>query len=186
MLKRFLVRELIFITLMAAGLFITNMILASAIVVLTGIPLASALISGLMVAVFVAILVMTIQKFGSLTLFFLIYSILEIPTTLGGAPGFWPKIPINVISGLLGDIFLYFTRYKKWGMYIAFYVLAAINIYAFIFFLNLLGLPNAGKTLAISHYLVLAYWVLGTIGMFIGFKIWNKIKNKRIIKQITN
>ncbi|MDP1695081.1 MAG: MptD family putative ECF transporter S component [Candidatus Woesearchaeota archaeon] len=184
MFQKFTTRELVFIALMAASLFVVNLVLASGIVAATGIPLASGFLTGITIGLWALLMIKIVPKVGSLTLLFLIYSILEIPTSLGGAPGFWPKIPINAISALIGDLFLYFTRYRNWSIFIAFYVIAVFNIGTFIYFLWLFGLPNVEKTLAIAHYLVLAYWVLGTIGILIGFTIYKRIKNKRTILQI--
>lgn len=184
MFQKFTTRELVFIALMAASLFVVNLVLASGIVAATGIPLSSAFITGITIGIWALLMIKIVPKVGSLTLLFLIYSILEIPTSLGGAPGFWPKIPINAISAFIGDIFLYFMRYRNWSIFTAFYILAVANISTFIYFLWLFGLPNVQKTLAIAHYLILAYWVLGTIGILIGFKIYKRIRNKRTILQI--
>ena len=184
MFQKFTTRELVFIALMAASLFVANLVLATGIIAATGIPLASGFLTGITIGLWALLMIKIVPKVGSLTLLCLIYSILEIPTSLGGAPGFWPKIPINAISALIGDLFLYFTRYRNWSIFIAFYVIAVFNIGTFIYFLWLLGLPNVEKTLTIAHYLVLAYWVLGTIGILIGFAIYKRIKNKRTILQI--
>src|SRR3989344_8268047 len=177
MFQKFTTRELVFIALMAASLFVVNLFLATGIIAVTGIPLASAFLTGITIGIWVLLMIKIVPKVGSLTLLFLIYSILEIPTSLGGAPGFWPKIPINAISALIGDLFLYFTNYRNWSIFVAFYVLAAVNISTFVYFLWLLGLPGVEKTLAIAHYLVLAYCVLGTVGILIGLKVYKRIKN---------
>ena len=184
MFKKFPTKQLVFIALMAASLFVLNLITAAGVVAATGIPLSSAFVTAITIGLWVLLLVKIVPKFGTLTLFFLIYSILELPTALGGAPGFWPKIPINAISGLLGDIFLYYMNYRNWSIFTGFYVLATTNIAAFIFFLWALGLPGVEKTIAIAHILVLAYWVLGTIGILIGLGVYKRIKNLRVLQQV--
>ena len=185
MLKHFTIRELVFIALMAAALFVLNLAIGAGVVAATGIPLSSGFVTAITMGIWALLLIKIVPKFGTLTMFFLIYSILELPTALGGAPGFWPKIPINAITGLVGDLFLMLTKYRTWSIFVAFYVLALANLSTFLFFLWVLGLPGIEKTLAIFHFLILAYWVLGTIGILLGFVIHKRIKDKRVIRQIT-
>lgn len=185
MLKKFTTRELVFIALMAALVFAINLVIGGAINAATGIPLSSAFFTGLMFGVWVFLVTYIVPKFGTWTVLLLIYSILEIPTSLGGAPGFWPKIPINVITGLFADFVLLWTRYKKGGIFIAFYVLTTINVLAFAYFLWLLKVPAFDKLLKILPIMIPAYWIVGTIGMFVGLFIWNRIKDKRVVRQIT-
>lgn len=186
MLKTFNTKQLVFIALMSSLIFVINLIIGGAINSATGIPLSSAFFTSVVFGISVIVVTRIMPKFGTWTLLLLIYSILEIPTSLGGAPGFWPKIPINVITGILADITLYFVNYKKWGMFIAFYVLATVNMLAFAFFLLLLKIPGSEKLLNILYILIPAYCIIGTIGLFTGLTIWNRIKDKKIIKQISD
>ena len=184
MFKQLTTKELVFISLMAASIFVINVLTGAGVVAATGIPLSSAFVTAITMGIWALLLFKIVPKPGTFTLFLLIYSILELPTFLGGAPGFWPKIPINVISGLLADVFLYSARYRTWSVYVAFYVIATANLLAFIFFLWLLGIPGVEKTIAIAHIIIIAYSVLGTIGILIGTAIYRRIKDKRIVMQI--
>ena len=47
MLKKFTTRELIFIALMAALLFVTNLIISGAVISITGVPASSGFITGI-------------------------------------------------------------------------------------------------------------------------------------------
>ena len=98
MLKKFTTRELVFIALFATTLLIVNLLLGGWLIALTGIPMANGIVTGITFGLFLLILIKMSPKFGSLTLFLLVYSVLELPTTLGGAPGFWPKVPINILN----------------------------------------------------------------------------------------
>lgn len=184
MFNNFTTRELVFIALMSALVFVINFVIGGAVNAATGIPLSSAFFTALIFGVCVIILGLSIPKFGAFTLFLLIYSILEMPTSLGGAPGFWPKIPINAITGLVADSVLGFVRYRKWAIFIAFYVLATVNLLTFAFFLWALGLPGAEKLIKLLPILIGSYWIIGTIGLFIGLHIWKRIKEKRLIRQL--
>ncbi|MDO8661488.1 MAG: MptD family putative ECF transporter S component [Candidatus Woesearchaeota archaeon] len=184
MLQKFSVRELILIALLASAKFVLDFVFGAGIVASTGIPLSSVFFSAITAGVFVFLMVKLVPKLGTFTLFFLIYSILEMPTALGGAPGFWPKIPINVLTGLAGDVFLFWTNYKNWSVFAGFYILATINIAVFVFFLWLLGLPGVDKTLGLMHIMILVFWILGTVGILIGMQIFKKIRNWSVIRQV--
>ncbi|MBI4155044.1 MptD family putative ECF transporter S component [Candidatus Woesearchaeota archaeon] len=186
MFKHFSTKELVFIAMMSASIFIINLISGSAIVGVTGIPMTSAFATAITMGLWILILIKVVPKVGAITLFLLIYSILEMPTTLGGAPGFWPKIPINVISGILGDLFLYLTKYRLWGLITGFIIIASVNLGTFAFFLWVLGLPGVDKLLPIIHIIIVVYAVLGSLGIVIGNVIWKRIKDKRIIQQISS
>lgn len=187
MFKKWKTKDLIVLSLLAASWIVLDLILASFLNVVTGVPLTSALITGMIAGFFMIIGIKISPKFGTLTILLTLFGLLELPTNLGGAPGFWPKILINGLSGLFGDIWLYFTGYKKkWNMFVGFYILAAVNLYTFLYFLIKFGIPNAEKTLAIGHFILMAYWVMGTIGILLGFLVWNKLKEKQIIKQLSN
>ena len=57
MFKSFTTKELVFIALMGAALFVINLILAAGIIAITGIPLSSAFVTGITVAIFVLLMV---------------------------------------------------------------------------------------------------------------------------------
>lgn len=184
MLKNWNTKTLITIALLSASWIVLDLVFASFLVAVTGIPLASGLITGVMAGFFMIIAIKLFPRFGTLTLMLTLFGLLELPFSIGGAPGFWPKVLINGLAGLMGDIWLYFTGYKKrWNLFVGFYILAAVNLYMFFYFLIKFGIPNAEKTFAIGHFILLAYWVMGTAGILLGFYVWNKIKNKKIIRQ---
>lgn len=184
MFKKFTTRELVLIAVMVASLFVINLVLGSGIVAATGIPLANNFVDAILIGIWMSVTIRLVPKLGTVTLFSLIYSILELPTALGGAPGFWPKIPINTLSGLVGDVVIYLINYKEWSFYITFAVVSVANFFAFAFFLWLLKLPGVDTLIAYLPMLIAIYIVLGSVGIFIGRKIYQRIKEKRIVKQI--
>lgn len=185
MLKSFSTKQLIFIALMAALLLILNLILGGALIAITGVPLANGIITGITFGLFLVLMLLTLPKFGTFTLFLLVYAILELPTSLGGAPGFWPKIPINVLTGLAGDLFLLAVGYnKKWAHFIGFYILITVNTFVFVFFMKLLGLPNVDKLIAMLWWFLPLYWILGSVGILLGYSLHKRIKNNKTYMQI--
>lgn len=187
MLKNWKTKDLVVIALLAASWIVLDLIFASFLNAITGIPLTSAMITGVIAAFFMVLAIKILPRFGSLTIMLTLFGLLEMPTSLGGYPGFWPKIIINGLSGFFGDVWLVFTGYKKtWNLFVGFYILAAVNLFTFIYFLIKMGVPNAEKTFAIWYYILPVYWIMGTIGIFLGMLVWRKIKDKKIVRQITN
>jgi hypothetical protein len=184
MFKGFTTKELVFIAFMAAALFVVNFITGAGLNAITGVPLSNMFINSLFLALWIFLMVKILPKFGTLTLMLLIYSILAIPTSIGGAPGFLLKVPIITFAGFLGDIFLYFTKYRSWSIFFAYYILTTATLLTFAFALFKLGIPAANKILPIVHWLILAICVVGTVGLVIGIFIYNRIKDKRIIRQL--
>ena len=177
-------REIVFISLMSASLFVVNLVVGGAINAATGIPLSNAFFTAVTIGIWSMLMFKIVPKPGTFTLLLLIYSILEIPTSLGGAPGFWPKIPINVITGLIGDLFLYLANYKRWSIYPAFYVLTTANLIVFMLFLALLKVPGTDKLIKIAPILIAVYWVVGSVGLFLGNIMYKRIENKKVVRMI--
>jgi hypothetical protein len=186
MLKKFKTQELIVIALIAVMVFIINLIFiglgpqGSPQQIIT-LPL-SLIASGILTVLVIKIC----PKFGVLTLFALIYGILEMPTPLGVAPGFWPKIVINVLSALVGDIFIYNLRYRNWSIFVGAWIFGILNQSLFILAMFLFGIPFSTKlTVFVIPMLILMILVSG-LGMWLGLLIWKRIKNKRFIKSMCN
>jgi len=184
MLKSFSTKQLIFIALMATLLLIINLVLGGGLIAITGIPMINAVVTGITFGLFVVLVALTLPKFGSLTLFVLVYAILELPTPLGGGPGFWPKIPINIITGLVADFLLIGFKYKKWSYFPLLYILVTVNTFVFIYFMKLLGVAGWNVILSMLWWVLPLYFVLGTVGILLGFYIHKKIKDKRAYLQI--
>ena len=116
----------------------------------------------------------------------MIFGLLALPTASSGPVGFWPKVPINLLAGLAGDAFFSFTKYKKWSIFVGFYIIATLLLYLQTFTLIAFGIPESAKILSIMHFVVIGFWIIGTLGLLLGFYTWEKIQNKNIIKQIQN
>ena len=91
----FKTKELIFIALMAALLFVLNFTIGAGIIAATGIPASSALIDGITNLAVVTFVALVLRKFGAIALLYLVYAIIALPTHMaGGPPGFILKIPL--------------------------------------------------------------------------------------------
>lgn len=184
MLKGFTARELVFIALMSAFMFVGDFLLAIGIVAATGIPLSGGIISCVFIAFIYILILLVVKKFGTATLVALIYTTLASPTSSFGSPGAY-KILVGLVLGLLVDLVLYAGRYKKWVYYLAvffgFLVVAPV-MWGLLILLNLPGAEELGKMVVILMFI---QGVEGVIGCWLARLVYNKkLKNSRIIKQI--
>lgn len=182
---KFNTRELIFIALMGALLFIINFSAGGWVIAATGIPGGSAFVTGFTNLMFVAFVGLTVRKFGVLSLMYLIYGILALPTHMaGGPPGFvWKILPL-VIGALVIDICIKVSGEKK-GLIIGLPLYIAVTLPLFLGIYYTLGMPEFDKMLSAAPVLAVAFLVLGYLGMWAGFKVHQKLKNKRLLKQLT-
>ncbi len=187
MFKSFTIKGIVFIALMGALLFVVNFSLGAGIIVISGIPASSGFITGLTNLIFITLTALIIRKFGSVTLMYVVYGLLAIPTPMaGGAPGLvWKVIPL-IISAFLLEIPLYAAKYKKLGFIIGVPVLIVVGAISYVLFYVLLGLPEADKFLKAIPIMLVAFTILGYIGTWLGFVIYNKIKNKSFVRQLSS
>jgi len=126
---------------------------------------------------------LTVKKFGSATILGFVYALLATPTPLFGPPGIY-KIVLGISLGLVVDIIALIFRYRNIAYYIAPVIGNILSVFELILAYKLLGLPGAEQIIAILPYMLLILSVEALIGGWLGIKIYNKIKDKRIIRQI--
>ncbi len=186
MLKNFTTKELIFIALMGALTFVIAFTAGSGITLATGIPVMSAVVN-IIVQVFFWILTVLIikKKFGVLTLLGTVYAILAIPTVLYGPPTVL-KIVWGVASALIADIVLYLLSYKKIAYYVSSISWLWVLGFLELFFFSLLGVPGIAKFIKIFPILMGIGTIEAILAVFLAFIVYNKIKQKRIVKLISS
>ena len=182
----FTTRELIFIALMAALLFVVNFTIGAGIIAVTGIPGGSGLVTGisnLLVITFVALL---IRRFGAIALLYFVYGILALPTDMaGGPPGFVWKIPLLVLASLFFELCVFLAKHKKIGFILGLPAFTLVGLVTYLFTYWVLGMPELNKALTFFPVILVALLVLGYVGMWLGFVLYARLKNKRLIQQIT-
>src|SRR3989344_7450991 len=184
MFKKFNTKELVFLAFMAAFLIALNLVIGTAAATFS--LEAGEFIGGITNAIVLTFVALTLNRFGAISIFYLIYSLLALPFPLGGGPpGFMLKIPLLVIPIIFFDLILYLTKFKKLGFVvgwpISIFALAIVHLLIF----YLLEMPEFDKLLKALPILIIGLIVLGYLGIWIGFKIYNKLKDKRIIQQIS-
>jgi hypothetical protein len=181
---KFNIKELTFIGLMSILMFLLCFLLGNTLGLITGISVAPGFINMFIQGIILVICVLTIKKFWTATILFMIYGILAIPTTMvSGLPGLY-KILIGFIVGIIFDICAYIFKYKIKGLYIGILVIAPIETILIIFLYLKLNIP--GRDILIKYWpiIVLLLIIITWLGILVGYKIYNKIKNKRAIRLI--
>ena len=186
MFKHISTKELVFITMMGVAWFILDFLVGQWVNALTGLFLIGAAVSSVVAGFFVVIMAKIRPKFGTFTLALLIFGLLALPTASAGPVGFWPKVVANFLAGFVGDSWFKFTKYKTWGIVVGFYVVATALLYLQTFSLIWFGIPEAGEILRIMPLVVLGFWVIGTLGLWLGFFVYRRIKDKHLVRQLQN
>jgi len=178
-------KQLIFTALMGALMFSLSFILGSGLNILIN-PAASGFTSALIQPILITIAALTLRRFGIATTMYLVYGFLAIPTNMvGGLPAPF-KILIVLLMGITFDIFIHFGKYKKISFYLGSIVMQVITVVALVYFYVLLGIPNSEKFIAAAPLFAIIGIIESFIGILIGMWIYNKIKNKNIVRQLQN
>jgi hypothetical protein len=174
-------KELIVIGLMGALMFVASFVLGSALNVATGIPFASGITSMIIQPIALTIAVLLIRKFWVGTYMYLVYAILAIPTNmLGGVPGVW-KIAVALPLGLVFDICMYLTKYKKFGLYISFIVMNLLLMPGYLAVYYLLNLPGYAQLIKIVPVSIVVFIIISMISIVVGLAIFKRLEKKKAI-----
>ena len=187
MLKSFTTKQLIFIALMAGLLLAINFTLGIGIITVTGIPGSSAFVTGITNAIALGLTVLIIRKIGSGGLLYLIYGLIALPTPMaGGPPGFIWKVIILALAGITFDLFIHPLKYKTWGWVIGGFFASIVGLFGLLLVYYLLQLPEFDKLAPVIIIMFVVWFVFGLIGFRIANIIYKRIKDKRLIKQISS
>ncbi len=178
-------RELTYLGLFGVLMFLLSFIFGSALNVITGNPSASGFITQIFQAIILTIALLTVKKFGAATIIWLIYGIFAIPTNMfGGFPGPY-KVLLCLILGIIMDTILFLFKYKKWSFYLAGLIMYVVEVPIVLYLYLRLNIPGSELVLKYWPIMIVIFFIEFCIGIWIGIKIFNKIKDKKAIKQIT-
>lgn len=153
----------------------------------TGMPLTSGFINVFTSGIFFAITCLLIREFGAATIMFSVYSVLALPLPVLGVSGFFPKLIIGPIIGLIVDIFYFISRNnEKLGAILAGSV-SQLIIPSFIIILSrVIDIPGIEKTLTLFPIWLFIFGaiVAGGISGYLGYLIYQKIKNTSVVMKI--
>jgi hypothetical protein len=174
-------RELTFIGLSGVLMFLLSFLFGSVLNVVTGNPSASGFITQIIQGIILTITLLTIRKFWTGTIMWLIYGILAMPTNMfGGFPGPY-KVVLCLILGLFIDSILYIFKYRNWSLYLAGLVTYIVEIPIVLYLYTTLKVPGAELVIKYWPFMIGFFFVEFCLGIWIGTRIFNKIKDKKAI-----
>lgn len=185
MLKGFNLKNLILIALLAAFMFIVDMFIVAPINTLSGVHGMGFLVDVIFINALVTMFALILRRFFSVTLLYTLFGLLVIPTSIMGPPTPF-KILLGFIIGISADIIIFLFKYKKIGFILGVAIANALS-YPIGYLASLaLGIPGSDELGKVVWFLTLIVLLLGMFGDWLGIKLYNKIKHKQIIKQLSN
>lgn len=183
-LLKFHTKDLTFMAVAIGLLFVIGFSIATGINAATGVPMMAGVVMVLIVGFLLSLYLRILRKPGVGTIIMTIYTTLAIPTMMFGPPGVY-KVAIGFLVGLIIDIGLFLGRYKKWSYFLGFGIAGLLLAPIQLFFMVLLGIPNAEKLVSLIVPLIVVFFVEALIGTWLGLYTYRKIKHKKIIKQFS-
>lgn len=161
---------------------------ASTITMATGIMFASGVLTGIVRPLFIVNSLLIIDKFGVAFIFMTLSGFLTLPTALSGPPGFLPKLPILMSLGLIQDL-IYAGLNRKNRLTAALTAGVVDNIYSAFVLIGvgrLLNVPGIDKALTILPLpmFVVVVSLMGVVGGYLGYLVYQKIKDTTVAKRI--
>jgi len=161
--------------------FLVAFVLGSVLTMTTGIPLLGGLINGVFVAMILTVGLLSIQRFGTATSMWFVFSLFCIFTTTLGPPGIY-KVVIGLVAGFIWDIVYFGTRRSTVGLYLG-AILGAISIMVLLIFALKLGLvANPGETLRKYVNAIYAIVTINVIVTFLGVLLGHQLFRNRLSK----
>lgn len=157
------------------------------LVALTGIPGAGGFISPFFVMIVVIFALLVIRKFWTATIGTVIYSFLVLPTPIFGPPGFLPKILIIVALGIWIDMVYFLFKKNDRLASVMTGILSALVVPLLLMSIGLLfNMPGIDKFIKVllSPFPIIFSAAIGAVGGYIGYLLYNKLKNTAIVRRI--
>jgi hypothetical protein len=161
--------------------FIVAWSLGSILTLTTGIPLLGGLLNGIFVSMILTIGLLSINRFGTATKMWLVFSVFCIFTTTLGPPGPY-KILIGVIAGFIWDLVYFGTKKSRIGLFLGAILGAASIMILLIVALKLGIVPNAGEALQKYTKAVYALVIINSTVTLIGVLLGLQAYYKRLSK----
>jgi len=161
-----------------AALWIVSGFIGSGVQAALGFPGASGIVMAFFTAMWLSLVVFSVNTFGAGTLLGGVYGLIAIPLPTLGAPGFYPKVLLGLAAGFVVDLCWRYLRHRPRLCVSIGGVLANETIAVlFLSIAYLLKLPGLEKTLKMAGALMVVAVVLGSLGGLTGLSLYNRLKN---------
>jgi len=129
----------------------------------------------------------TFKKFGGTFFMCLIYSIIVIPFNVLGTPGFFPKIVIGIISGLIVEL-LFLLPLRKYFIWNAFIggVYELVVGYSIVLLGILFRMPGINELAKISlmWYFIIPAFIISSISGYLGLRIYKNMEGTPLMTKV--
>jgi len=176
-------RALVYATVYAAILFIINFFSGQLLSIVFIIPGLSGIVTGFTVPLILIIGHHTIQRHGTITLIWTIYSVAAIPTVLMGPPGPY-KILIGLTTGLIFELMIYLLKDKKFTDYISFVIFTLSMFVEFALVFTFLKIKPNSSSLWVVIVITIVFIIEGLISIRFGKKISDRLKKQSYFKNL--
>lgn len=126
--------------------------------------------------------VLLVRKFGTIVLAGFLAATLALPTPLFGLPGIGKYTSILPAVLATEIVFLLLQRREMLASVIGGGTVVAVNSLAFYYTALFMGLPSLQADMIVA--LTIMGFILGSIGGFVGYKLFKKIENKPFVRKI--
>ena len=169
-----------------AALTLILSLLGAGIVAVTAIPLMGGLINVFVATIMIMLCLFVIDQFGAVTIRNIVLGILQLPFPLNGTPGFLPKVPILILQGVIIDVLYLLLKRNELIASVVIGGLSQLYIgVAVVEVGRLFGMPGIEQTSKLLYSpLVIAVVLLGAIGGYLGYLIYEKIKDTAVVRRI--
>ena len=178
--------QLAVVAAMAVLMFLIFLATGNLIVEATGIPVSGGFAMFFLFTLVAVFTRLVLNRFGSATLMALVFGILGLSAPLLGPPGFFPKLIIIVVIGLMFDIsFAILGKWEKTASVIAGLLHCYLGLGTIILIFELFLPPVAlAAFLTLVPYFLAIIWIEGILGGLIGWWIYNRLRNRAVIQRI--
>lgn len=172
------------------ALSVALQLFGSGIAAVVGIPMFGGVVNIFIAPALIMICLFVVNQFGAATTMYLVASILALPFHLSGTPGFLPKVPIGLIEGLIADVLFHFL--KKNQKMASLIIGALTMLYVSIAVIEVgkrFNMPGIEQTAKLVYKLVYSPFlipglIIPAFGGYLGYLIYQKIKNTSVVKRI--
>ncbi len=182
-----------FVAAGSLGVFYVVLSLASAgLAAVSGSPIGAGIINVFVGGAMYPLVCLIVRQFGAATIMGLVFGLLVLPLPVLGPSGFFLKLPLALILGLVADLVFYLLRRREiLASVIAGGIvecIVGIVLGLVIIALKLPGSEGLSKFITSPLTLLLAGiaggFLPGGVGGYLGYLLYRKIKNTAVVKRI--
>ena len=175
-------KHYVYIGVVAATAFVLAFALGSGLNALTGVPLTGGIVNGIVVGVVMTVGAKGVNRFGSLFLIWMLFSVFALPTNTMGAPGL-QKLFIGAAAGLTWDVVCSLLRRSNAGILLGGMISTVVVTFGTFWAYAWLGLPAAERLERYLPYVAAFNALIGGVAVVLGILLFERrLKKLRFMR----